>query len=260
MTFSTHVVSEPKGGGLKTGSGGPKKQFASSAQEPAMPPQAASFAQAGVALLLMQCVPGPAPFVQSFCEVPSLATRVVPPTTLKMLVASSGILPGGTTVPLPPPKYRQPSPRLRRLAVQAVSVVSSPEKGGAPSAVRPAGPQLVLPAVVVNESVAIVVVVVLKVVVVVVVLVVGHWQFASQISPGPNAPHGLPGGSQSSPGSTVPLPQSGLVVVVVLVVVVAVTVVVEPSVVVVVGVAGFFSDGTQRSIARRTVSRRSALN
>src|SRR5437870_770486 len=74
-TFSTQVVREPKGGGLTIGSGGPKLQFASSPQEPAEPPQSPSLLQATTELLLMQCLPGPAPWRQSFAPVPALPTR-----------------------------------------------------------------------------------------------------------------------------------------------------------------------------------------
>src|SRR5438046_10460215 len=66
-TFSTQVVSEPKGGGLTIGSGGPKLQFASRAQEPAAPPQSTSVVHAtGTAeLLFTKCLPAPAPTRQS---------------------------------------------------------------------------------------------------------------------------------------------------------------------------------------------------
>src|SRR5262245_29526946 len=74
-TFCTQVVSEPKGGGLTIGSGGPKLQFASSAQEPAAPPQSMSLVQATTELLFAQCLPGPAPWRQSSELVPALPTR-----------------------------------------------------------------------------------------------------------------------------------------------------------------------------------------
>jgi len=78
-TFSTQVVSEPNGGGLTIGSGGPKKQFASRPQVPAPPPQSMSAVHAGSELLLMQCRPGPAPFVQFLGLVPGLAPSVDDP-------------------------------------------------------------------------------------------------------------------------------------------------------------------------------------
>ena len=96
-------MSAPFGGGLRTGSGGPKKQFASSAHAPAAPPQPASFAHAGIVLLLMQCVPGPAATVQVLGS-PVLAPLRVPPLMLRIEVEPSGIPPPGTFVALPPPK------------------------------------------------------------------------------------------------------------------------------------------------------------
>src|SRR5438552_2124635 len=74
-TFSTQVVSAWNGAGLGIGSGGPKLQFASSPHEPALPPQSPSTVHATTELLLMQCLPGPAPWRQSFELVPALPTR-----------------------------------------------------------------------------------------------------------------------------------------------------------------------------------------
>ncbi len=170
-TFITHVVSEPNGGGLRMGSGGPKKQFASSAQEPLAPPQLRSAVHAGTELLLTQCLPGPAPTVQLAGPVPLLPVSVPGPLMLRNDVAASGILPPATTVALPPPKYRQPRPRSASVVLQAVLLVRVPEVGSAGGVARPAGPQLVVPTAVVNASFvkATVVVVVVEVVVLVVV-------------------------------------------------------------------------------------------
>ena len=103
-TFSTQVVREPNGGGLAMGSGGPKKQFASSAQDPADPPQSMSAEHEGSELLLTQCRFGPAPCVQFFALVPALAPSVPGPAMLRNEVAPSGIFPPATTVAFPPPK------------------------------------------------------------------------------------------------------------------------------------------------------------
>ena len=103
-TFSTQVVRAAKGGGLTIGSGGPKKQFASSPQEPAAPPQLRSLVHAGTELLLTQWRPGPAPSVQSFTLVPALAASVPGPLMSRKDAAPSGILPPATTVAAPPPK------------------------------------------------------------------------------------------------------------------------------------------------------------
>src|SRR5262245_20128634 len=102
-TFMTQVVSDPNGVGLRIGSGGPKKQFASRAHEPAAPPQLPSPVHAGSALLLMQCLPGPAPFVQFAGPVPALPERVPGPLMSSNDWAPSGISPPATTVALPPP-------------------------------------------------------------------------------------------------------------------------------------------------------------
>ena len=103
-TFCTQVVSPPNGGGLTIGSGGPKKQFASSAHEPAIPPQLMSVVHAGSELLLTQCLPGPAALVQLSEFVPGLATSVLAPMSLRKDVEPSGIAPPAITVAAPPPK------------------------------------------------------------------------------------------------------------------------------------------------------------
>src|SRR4029077_1708151 len=134
------------------GSGGPKKQFASSAQEPLAPPQLRSAVQAGTELLLTQCMPGPAPTVQFAGPVPVLPVSVPGPLMLRNDVAASGILPPATTVALPPPKYTHPRPRSAIVVLPPVSLVSVPEKGIAGGVASPAGPQFVVPTAVVNES------------------------------------------------------------------------------------------------------------
>ena len=132
-TFCTQVVRASFGAGAGIGSGGPKKQFASSRQVPAPPPQSASVAQTIGAVWvpaahepggtpplhalttfpqsaselqwpLTQCLPGPAPSVQSFTLVPALPPSVVGPVMEKVDVAPSGIFPPATIVALPPPK------------------------------------------------------------------------------------------------------------------------------------------------------------
>jgi hypothetical protein len=91
------------------GSGAAKKQLASSAQAPALPPQSASLAQTAPKFVVpMQCEPGPAPNVQSRLLVPLLASSIaallgLPDWMSKMLVAPSGVAPGGTEVAPPPP-------------------------------------------------------------------------------------------------------------------------------------------------------------
>ena len=75
ITLTTQVLRAP----FTIGSGAAKKQLASSAQEPGNPPQSLSAVQALPVLVLpMQCLPGPAPLVQSRGPVPLLATRFVP--------------------------------------------------------------------------------------------------------------------------------------------------------------------------------------
>jgi hypothetical protein len=86
-TFSTQVVSAANGAGLGIGSGGPKKQFASSAQAPAAPPQLASVVHAGSVLLLMQWREGPAPWLQFLDEVPADGPSVVGPVRARKVVA-----------------------------------------------------------------------------------------------------------------------------------------------------------------------------
>ena len=112
-TLMTQVVSDVTGGGLGIGSGGPKKQFASSAHEPERLQPTQEFAQSVSdvqaplpvpTLPLMQCVPGPAPVLQSLNEVPVLGPSVVGPVMSRNVVAPSGIGPGGTVVAAPPPK------------------------------------------------------------------------------------------------------------------------------------------------------------
>ena len=68
-------------------------------------------------------------------------------------MAPAGVAAGGTLLALPPPMYRQERPRSAIFVVQAVSESSSPENGAAGGPLRyPAEPQLVVPTVVVNES------------------------------------------------------------------------------------------------------------
>jgi hypothetical protein len=102
--LSTQVVSAWNGAGLGIGSGGPKKQFASSAQEPAEPPQFPSPVHEGSELLLTQCRPGPAPTVQFLELVPGLAPSVDDPVICRSDPAPSGILPPATTPAFPAPK------------------------------------------------------------------------------------------------------------------------------------------------------------
>jgi len=99
----------------------------------------------------------------------------LPPASDRTDVALSGICPGGTIVALPPPKYRQESPRFVMDALQPVSDHSVPDVGGEAGVTRPPLPQLVVPRLVVKRSLfgGAVVEVVEVVVLVVVVLVVG---------------------------------------------------------------------------------------
>src|SRR5438874_11076324 len=97
-TFRTQVVSAWNGAGLGIGNGGPKKQFASSAQEPAAPPQFPSLVHEGSELLLTQCRPGPDPRVQFLGLVPALAPSVDAPVICRNDAAASGILPPATTL------------------------------------------------------------------------------------------------------------------------------------------------------------------
>ena len=91
-TFITHVVSAPEGGGLRIGSGGPKKQFATGAHEPAAPPQSASLLHDASELSLAHFFDGPAPRVQSFGPVPALAVRVVPDTESADVAPSADVI------------------------------------------------------------------------------------------------------------------------------------------------------------------------
>src|SRR5581483_7085799 len=102
IAFMTHTGSAPV-----IGSGGPKLQFASSPQEPGVPPQSASVEQAiGPPLPPMQCLPGPAPFVQLVGPVPALAmSGTSPPDGVprsKSDVAWSGIWFAGVAAIAPP--------------------------------------------------------------------------------------------------------------------------------------------------------------
>src|SRR5437667_579733 len=147
-----------------------------------MAAHAVSVVHSGIASSLMQCLPGPAPFVQVVGPVPALATRFVPETVRK-LVAPSGTRPGGTAFALPPPTYRQPSPRSLIFVVPAVSESSSPSRGAAGGEARPAPPQSVVPAVLVNERLPVGMVVVVVTTVVVVVDVLAHGlEDGSQVS------------------------------------------------------------------------------
>src|SRR4029077_15700989 len=94
------------------------------------------------------CRPGPAPLVQSRLLVPPLAARL-PPCTSKYDTAPSGMPMGRSTVPFPPPNWRQPSPRSVIFVAPPVSESSSPENGGAGGEVRPLAPQFAVPGVMV---------------------------------------------------------------------------------------------------------------
>jgi hypothetical protein len=101
-TLTTQVLSPA----FTIGRGAAKKQLASSAQLPALPPQLASAVQATPKFVEpMQCELGPAPTVQFWLLVPVLATRVLPPggEIAKTFWAPSGVAPGGTEVAPPPP-------------------------------------------------------------------------------------------------------------------------------------------------------------
>src|SRR5262245_19952210 len=95
-----------------SGSGGPKKQLASSAQAPPKPPQSASPVHAPwpsvPANPLMQWRPGPAALVQSLLEVPAFGprTRLSPctPTTPSTVRAPSGMRPPPISRLRPPPR------------------------------------------------------------------------------------------------------------------------------------------------------------
>src|SRR5262249_30216823 len=94
--LTTQVVGKPL-----TGTGGPKKQLASNAQEPTSPPQSASDVQVASGLL-RQCWVVAGPREQSAGPVPKLATRLVPSGGLRIDEAFSGIGDGGI-VAVPPP-------------------------------------------------------------------------------------------------------------------------------------------------------------
>src|SRR5439155_26027878 len=109
-TFSTQVVSEPKGGGLTIGSGGPKLQFASSAQEPerlqpvqVQSPSTVHAPRPVPGLPLTQCLPGPAATVQ-VSRFPVLRPSRFVPLMWSIEVEPSGMRPPAMIVPLPPPK------------------------------------------------------------------------------------------------------------------------------------------------------------
>src|SRR5579871_3058032 len=106
MTLRTHVESGPEG----IGSGGPKKQLASSAHDPGPAAQSASVVQACPSLLrLTQCFPGPAPFVHVLGSVP-VAKRWTALGSLAQQIAArsrmdpSGFFDGGVALPFPPPR------------------------------------------------------------------------------------------------------------------------------------------------------------
>ena len=66
-------------------------------------------------------------------------------------MAPAGVEPGGTPLALPPPMYRHEVPRSSIFVVQPVSESIAPENGADAGVEKPAPPQLVVPAVVVNE-------------------------------------------------------------------------------------------------------------
>src|SRR5262249_27692291 len=99
MTLMTQVLRLPFG----IGSGAAKRELASSAQGPARPPHWESRVHAIPVLVpATQCLPGPAPLVQSRLLVPEFANRLLPETP-KIWVAPLGVPPGGTVVAPPPP-------------------------------------------------------------------------------------------------------------------------------------------------------------
>ena len=267
----------------------------------------------------VQCLVAKGARVQSVRPVPALPTRfsVLPVQlpTPKVLDEPSGLRLGAVAVLPPPPTYRHPRPRSFSFVPPEEALKMAPENGIDPTGENAAPPQLVVPAVVVNESRvgqpppgAVVLVVLLAGVVVdddVLVLVVGarlvlvvlatvvllvtdevdvvlatvlllvtdevvvrlvlvevdvlvdvlvlvvcpgQRQFEPQATKDPPGLDGghvrLPGGSQPSPGSIVPLPQRGAVLEVVEVVVVTETLeVVELVVTVVVVLAGVGQPG-----------------
>ena len=94
--FTTQVDGKPF-----TGTGGPKKQLASAAQEPVRPPHSESSVQETVGSV-MQCFVADGPRVQSAGPVPKLAVRLVPSGELRIDAAFSGIWDGGIAAAPPP--------------------------------------------------------------------------------------------------------------------------------------------------------------
>jgi hypothetical protein len=130
----------------------------------------------------MQCLPGPAPLVQSNFPVPALGRRFETPWGVgaersKTFEAPSTTGPGGTVMAFPPPMSRQARPRSESFVVQAVSEKIAPPKGADGPGLNPAPPQKLVPGmfVVTRWAKPAVVVVVVLVVVVVVAPVVGWW-------------------------------------------------------------------------------------
>ena len=113
---------------------------------------AAAVVRAGAPLFVdeMQCLPGPAPLVQSNFQVPVLAVRVEVPVWAwaersNTFEAPSTTAPGGTLTAFPPPRSRQARPRSESFVVQAVSEKIAPPKGADGPGIRPAPPQLIVP-------------------------------------------------------------------------------------------------------------------
>src|SRR5262249_4149486 len=176
ITLITQVLRPP----FAIGSGGPKRQFSASAQEPGIETsQSVATGQAAPLVVgPMPCLPGPAPLGQSHFPGPLLASRSVWwAARSKTFEAPSTTAPGGTLTAFPPPRSRQARPRSESFVVQAVSEKIAPPKGANGPGLRPAPPQLLVPGmfVVTRWAKLGVVVVVLAVVVVVVgaVVVVG---------------------------------------------------------------------------------------
>src|SRR5262249_40352299 len=139
ITLTTQVLRPPFG----IGRGGPKRQLASSAQEPGMETSQPLSAVQDAPLFVgpMQCLPGPAPLVQSVLPGPLLATRFAPEMS-KTVEAPSTTGPGGTLTAFPPPMSRQARPRSESLVVQAVSEKIAPPRGADGAGLRPGPPQL----------------------------------------------------------------------------------------------------------------------
>ena len=89
-----------------TGTGTPKKQFASSSQAPILPPQSASEVHAVSTAVSRQWRPGPEPFVQSAGPLPSLAVTVMArpeiPATARTELLPSGMRAPGMREEAPP--------------------------------------------------------------------------------------------------------------------------------------------------------------